>query len=528
MEYGQRVGDYEVLDQLGRGGMGGVYRARNVLSNRTEAMKVLLPGLVDSPELAERFLREIRVLAALDHPNIAALRTALTSGDQVVMVMELVEGEPLSRRVKRGPVPIADAVSYATQALSALAYAHGQGVIHRDVKPANMMLTPEGTVKLTDFGIARSVNDRALTSTGSTTGSLAYMSPEQVAGAVLDARSDLYSAGISLYEMVTGRTPFQGQSEFMLMAAHVNETPAAPSTLRADVPVPLDAIILRAIAKAPLAVPRPQSTLISAPLASRPAVHAPPAPAATRRPHAVPPVVYVAIGAVLVVAAAAGTGSFLRRAEAETGGTRDAQSQSPGQAGSSEPVSDAAPAASEPVPTVLTLPVPSRDPASAAPPQERSGAPAAAPLTGTGPAAPSPGANRAAVDAGPGGGAAASAQTGPATPPASTQSAAPAARPAADAVPPDVVAAVRARVESDLDRVSIRAGAVNDSVDRLRDEQARQGLGLRGDIVARQRSLSLNLSRAEEALNRGDVAAAERYSAAAQSDADALEKFLGR
>jgi serine/threonine-protein kinase len=450
--------------------------------------------------------------------------------------------------VKRGPVPIADAVSYATQALSALAYAHGQGVIHRDVKPANMMLTPEGTVKLTDFGIARSVNDRALTSTGSTTGSLAYMSPEQVAGAVLDARSDLYSAGISLYEMVTGRTPFQGQSEFMLMAAHVNETPAAPSTLRADVPVPLDAIILRAIAKdpadrfqtadefqqalgaweAPLAVPRPQSTLISAPLASRPAVHAPPAPAATRRPHAVPPVVYVAIGAVLVVAAAAGTGSFLRRAEAETGGTRDAQSQSPGQAGSSEPVSDAAPAASEPVPTVLTLPVPSRDPASAAPPQERSGAPAAAPLTGTGPAAPSPGANRAAVDAGPGGGAAASAQTGPATPPASTQSAAPAARPAADAVPPDVVAAVRARVESDLDRVSIRAGAVNDSVDRLRDEQARQGLGLRGDIVARQRSLSLNLSRAEEALNRGDVAAAERYSAAAQSDADALEKFLGR
>src|SRR5271169_2265296 len=134
---GQKLGDYEILGVLGAGGMGKVYKVRNVISDRVEAMKILLPNLASQKELAERFLREIKVLASLDHPNIAALRTALTLDDQLVMIMEYVEGVTLASCVHRGPIAPADAVNYADQVLSALSYAHKLNVIHRDIKPAN-------------------------------------------------------------------------------------------------------------------------------------------------------------------------------------------------------------------------------------------------------------------------------------------------------------------------------------------------------------------------------------------------------
>ena len=202
---GQRVGDYEVLGVLGAGGMGKVYKVRNVISDRIEAMKVLLANLALQKELADRFLREIKLLASLNHPNIAALNTALTLDNQLVMMMEYVDGVTLASRLQQGPIPPVDAVNYSEQLLGALSYAHKLNVIHRDVKPANMMLTPKGVVKLMDFGIARPNNDSGMTVTGTTLGSLNYMSPEQVRGEPVDQRSDLYSMGVSIYEMVTGQ-----------------------------------------------------------------------------------------------------------------------------------------------------------------------------------------------------------------------------------------------------------------------------------------------------------------------------------
>lgn len=248
---GQHIGDYEILSILGVGGMGKVYKVRNVISDRVEAMKILLPDLSSNQSLADRFLREIRLLATLNHPNIASLRTALTYENQLAMIMEFVEGETLANRAARAPLSTADAVNYSDQVLSALSYAHKQNIIHRDIKPANMMLTPQGVVKLMDFGIARSVTDGSLTSTGTTLGSLNYMPPEQVRGGAADARSDIYSFGVSLYEMLTGQLPFKGDSQYSLMTAHLNEVPPEPITLRGDLPPGLNVIIMMAIAKDP-------------------------------------------------------------------------------------------------------------------------------------------------------------------------------------------------------------------------------------------------------------------------------------
>ncbi|MGC2332248.1 MAG: serine/threonine-protein kinase, partial [Candidatus Acidiferrales bacterium] len=248
---GQKLGDYEILGVLGAGGMGKVYKVRNTISDRVEAMKILLPNLADQKELADRFLREIKLLASLNHPNIAALRTALTLDNQLVMIMEYVDGVTLASRLQEGPVPVADAVYYIDQVLAALVYAHQMNVVHRDIKPGNMMLTPQGVVKLMDFGIARPGNEAGMTVTGTTLGSLNYMSPEQVRGEKVDARSDLYSVGLSLYEILTGRLPFRGESGYSLMVAQLQQLPEPPITLRPDVPQPLNDIILMVLAKEP-------------------------------------------------------------------------------------------------------------------------------------------------------------------------------------------------------------------------------------------------------------------------------------
>jgi eukaryotic-like serine/threonine-protein kinase len=248
---GQKLGDYEILGILGAGGMGKVYKVRNTISDRVEAMKILLPDLVGQKDLADRFLREIKVLASLHHPNIAALRTALTLDNQLVMIMEFVDGVTLSSRLHQGAIPPALAVKYIDQVLDALSYAHKQNIIHRDIKPANMMLTPDGAVKLMDFGIARSATDRSLTMTGTTLGSLNYMPPEQVKGDPADNRSDLYSLGVSLYEMVTGQLPFSADSNYAMMAAHLQEVPKPPIVLRPGIPQALNQIIVMALAKDP-------------------------------------------------------------------------------------------------------------------------------------------------------------------------------------------------------------------------------------------------------------------------------------
>ncbi len=247
----KRIGDYEVIRQLGHGGMGEVYLVRNVLSDRVEAMKVLLPSLAGRSEFVARFMREIKVLASLEHPNIAALRTAFTADDQFVMIMEYVEGTTLAERLEKGPFSASEALNYTDQVLSALSYAHGKHVIHRDIKPGNMMLTPQGVVKLMDFGLARSADEVGLTMTGVTLGSLDYASPEQVQSQPTDERSDLYSVGVSLYQMVTGQRMFSVTSSFSIMEAQIRQTPRPPIDIVPTVSRALSDVIMMAISKDP-------------------------------------------------------------------------------------------------------------------------------------------------------------------------------------------------------------------------------------------------------------------------------------
>jgi len=251
IQIGDVVGDYRVEGVLGHGGMGQVFRVRSVLTGRQEAMKVVRPDKNESADLADRFLREIRVHASLEHPNIAALRAAIRVEDRILMIMELVEGISLDERLRQGPLDPAATVTLACQVLDALEYAHARGVIHRDIKPANILITREGRVKLTDFGIARASGDQRLTQTGSALGSLPYMSPEQIRSEQVDARSDIYSLGITLYELVTGRRPIGGSSNYEMMNAHFQQIPQAPADVLLAVPRGLSDAILKALAKNP-------------------------------------------------------------------------------------------------------------------------------------------------------------------------------------------------------------------------------------------------------------------------------------
>lgn len=257
---GDCIGDYEVLAPLGAGGMGSVYKVRHVISQRVEALKIILPSAVGTPETAERFLREIRLQASLEHPHIAALHNAFRIHDDLVMVMEFVEGTSLRDKLRSPGITLGQALEYAAQVLAALEYAHAHGVIHRDIKPSNVMVASHGVVKLLDFGLAASLNpgiaDQELTITqpGTLLGSPHYISPEQARGERADVRSDLYSTGAMLYEMVTGQPPFGGagaSSAYAVIAAHLRETPRPPAELNPRVSPGLDRVILKALAKNP-------------------------------------------------------------------------------------------------------------------------------------------------------------------------------------------------------------------------------------------------------------------------------------
>ena len=251
-EVGQRIADYEIEGLLGVGGMGRVYRVRNVISHRTEAIKVLLADLTAEPDLAARFLSEIRTLAGLDHPNIAQLRTALQTGNELVMVMEFVDGSTLQELAQDEPLPTELVVSYMHQVLTALSYAHSRGVVHRDIKPANIMVTPNGLVKLTDFGIAKSKSKDELTRPGTTVGSLNYMSPEQALGGnAADGRSDIYSIGITLYELLAGRRPFEDESAYVILHSQLNVVPTPPMEINPILSRPLSNLIMKALEKDP-------------------------------------------------------------------------------------------------------------------------------------------------------------------------------------------------------------------------------------------------------------------------------------
>ncbi len=246
---GEIVGDYEIIGLIGAGGQGEVYRVRNVISERLDAMKIVLENADAEARLADRFLREIKLQARLQHPNIAPLYTAFRFENRLVMVMELVEGVTVAEMLTKGPLEPAQAAAIARQVLLALGCAHQHGVLHRDVKPENIIVAAGGLAKLTDFGIAKGEHSERLTQTGAFVGSFHYMSPEQVRGLDLDGRSDLYSLGACVYEMITGKVPFDGRSEWAIMRAHVKTPVKPPSDVNPGIGQPLSDVILKAMAK---------------------------------------------------------------------------------------------------------------------------------------------------------------------------------------------------------------------------------------------------------------------------------------
>lgn len=251
LEPGQRIGDYEIVGKLGAGGLGVVYEVQHVISQRREAMKFLLPTQSSTPEMVERFRREVQTLATLNHVNIAALHNAFYHENQLVMVMELIHGETLRDRRLKTAVTLPQALDYVSQILRALIYAHGLGVVHRDIKPSNIMITSDGVVKLLDFGIAITERSTDLTHAGFLLGSLNYMSPEQVSGSKATPRSDIYAVGVTLYEMLTGRLPITGGSDYEIMVAHMQQVPVPPQQIAPLVPAALSHATMRALEKDP-------------------------------------------------------------------------------------------------------------------------------------------------------------------------------------------------------------------------------------------------------------------------------------
>lgn len=249
---GDQVGDYRIVGVVGSGGAGRVFRVEHAITGRIEAMKVLLESRTNSEAPAERFEREIKLQAKLDHPGIALVHNAFWAKEELVMIMELVEGTSLNLPIAAGPADIEAALRFGMLSLEALDYAHRQGVTHRDVKPENIMVTPDGRIKLMDFGLAKETKDPNLTQVGFVVGSVFYISPEQARGSAdVDHRTDIYSFGAVLYELVTGRKPFPYPNTYALLQAAVGEKPTPPIELRPDIPAGLSNIILRAMAKDP-------------------------------------------------------------------------------------------------------------------------------------------------------------------------------------------------------------------------------------------------------------------------------------
>jgi len=248
----EHIGHYRLEGLLGRGGMGEVHRAYDTRRQRTVALKLLSPALAHDAGFRERFRREAHAVARLNSPHVVPIHDFGEIDGRLFLDMRLIEGRSLDQLIADGPLDVPRAVAVVDQVAAALADAHDQGVVHRDVKPSNVLVTPDGFAYLVDFGIARaSDGDTGLTATGATVGTLAYMAPERFAGGPPDARSDLYSLACVLVECLTGYRPFPGQSLPTLMRAHLDAPPPRPSIQRPGVPAALDDVIARAMSKDP-------------------------------------------------------------------------------------------------------------------------------------------------------------------------------------------------------------------------------------------------------------------------------------
>src|SRR3954465_4344487 len=244
-------GRYRIERKLGAGGMGAVYLAEDQGLGRRVAIKILNDRHAADDSFIERFRREAKNAAGLSHPNIVSIYDRGEAEGTYYIAMEYLDGRSLKELiVGRGPAPIKTAIDYARQTLAAVGFAHRQGIVHRDIKPHNVIVNPEGRLKVTDFGIARSGASQ-MTEAGSIIGTAQYLSPEQARGAHVDQRSDIYSVGVVLYEMLTGEVPFGGDTPVEIAMKHLSNVPSAPSDLNPTVPHDLDAIVLRALAKDP-------------------------------------------------------------------------------------------------------------------------------------------------------------------------------------------------------------------------------------------------------------------------------------
>jgi formylglycine-generating enzyme required for sulfatase activity/dienelactone hydrolase/predicted Ser/Thr protein kinase len=314
----ERLSHYELLEKLGEGGMGALYRARDTKLNRTVAIKVLRDGGSRDPDQARRLLQEARAACQLNDPRIVTIFEVGESPGREFIAMEFVDGEPLSARLARGPLPVAEALRIAIEAAEGLAVAHAAGIVHRDLKPANVMLTSSGRVKLLDFGLAKVTTESSAglessptleagphTRTGAIVGTPAYMSPEQAEGRRLDARSDIFSFGVTAYELVTGKRPFHGATDIALLAAILRDEPEPVCRLRPDAPPGLGRLVERCLAKKPESRYQTADALLAElrPLAE--ALAQPKAPPPWRRPA------FLAVaGAIVLALAAAGLAAY--------------------------------------------------------------------------------------------------------------------------------------------------------------------------------------------------------------------------
>ena len=249
---GKTVSHYAILEPLGGGGMGRVYRAEDTRLKRLVALKFLAPALTQDGEAKQRFIQEARAASSLDHPHVCTIHEIDETDDgQVFICMAHYNGQTLKARIAQGPLPIAESVSIATQVAEGLAQAHEHGIVHRDIKPANVMVMPDGNVKILDFGLAILAGQTRLTRENLVVGTVAYMSPEQARGESVDARTDLWSLGVIIFEMLTGRLPFPGEHEQVLLHAIMKDNPIPLQSTRADVPPSLVTIVQRCLSKQP-------------------------------------------------------------------------------------------------------------------------------------------------------------------------------------------------------------------------------------------------------------------------------------
>lgn len=252
LEPGSMVGRYLTLSRVGVGGMGVVYRAHDTELNRTVALKVLPPQLCQHSEYLKRFHTEAQAQARLNSPHIITLYELMEHPAGEILVLEYVEGETLESRLRHyGPLPVSEAIRIFDQALRGVEHVHQMGVVHRDLKPSNIFITRDGVIKLMDFGVARLLDNHDPSQKGIMVGTLLYISPEQINGRETDCRSDVYTLGVSLFEAVTGRLPFERRSDYGLMHAHVQENPPSPKEFQRRLPHELETVILKAMEKDP-------------------------------------------------------------------------------------------------------------------------------------------------------------------------------------------------------------------------------------------------------------------------------------